>query len=89
VFNDIASMLAGGLDKVRSASYEISQAHAQIQEISDNHAIEKATLQETIDDVENADPNEVAVMLNSLQVQLEASYRVTASLSQLSLAYLL
>lgn len=89
VFNDIAAMITDGLAKVRTTNYEISQAHAQIQQISDNHAVEKATLEETIADVENADVNEVAVKLNALQVQLEASYRVTASLSQLSLAYLL
>ena len=39
----------------------------------------------TINNIENVDMNEAAVSVTSLQTQLEASYRVTALLSQLSL----
>jgi flagellin-like hook-associated protein FlgL len=57
--------------------------------LTEDYKTEKNTLSGIIGDVEDADPNEVAVKINSLQIQLEASYRVTASMSDLSLAYLL
>ena len=36
-------------------------------------------------DIQNADPYEVGVKLNTLITQLQASYQVTAMLSQMSL----
>lgn len=84
-FNDLARMLNSAIDKIDNNLYSLSQDQAQITRIMDAHEVEQNVLQDTIADVEDIDLNEVAVKLNSLQTQLEASYRVTATLSNLSL----
>jgi flagellar hook-associated protein 3 FlgL len=78
-----------GLDYLENESHKLAQVSAHMSRLSEDYKTEKNTLAGIIADVEDADPNEVAVKINSLQLQLEASYRVTASMSQLSLAYLL
>ena len=84
-FNDLAAMMNKALDKVDSELYSLSQSQAQIAKIKDDHKLDQNILQDTVSSVEDVDMNEVAVKLNALQNQLEASYRVTASVSQLSL----
>ncbi len=86
VFNDIATMLNKALDQLDERSFKLSQSHAQITQIAENHKIEKNSLASIVDNVENVDINEVALKLNMLTVQLEASYRVTSTVSQLNLA---
>lgn len=86
VFNDIAAMLNQALDQLDSQSFNLSQSHAQITQIAENHKIEKNSFAAIVDNVENVDINEVALKLNTLTIQLEASYRVTATVSQLNLA---
>ena len=46
---------------------------------------EQAILQNQISDVEDVDINEVAIKLNLLQIQVQASFRVTAAIGELSL----
>ena len=89
VFNDIATMMNKALDQLDTESFKLSQAHAQITQIADNHKVEKNALAATIDNVENVDINEVALKLNTLTIQLEASYRVTATVSSLNLSQFL
>jgi flagellar hook-associated protein 3 FlgL len=85
MFNDVAKMLGTAMDRLESKMTNLSNASAQITEVQDDHALQKTALQGIVDDVENADPNEIAVKLNALQTQLEASYRVTALVQGLSL----
>ena len=44
-----------------------------------------STSKTVLADTQNADPYDVATKLNTLMTQLQASYQVTSSLSQLSL----
>jgi flagellar hook-associated protein 3 FlgL len=89
VFNDLAVVINRGMDKLETETFKLSQTSAKMSQISDGYALEKNTLSGIIADVEDADPNEVAVKLNTMLTQLQASYSVTASVSKLSLAYLL
>ncbi|MCB9990145.1 MAG: hypothetical protein H6867_02045 [Rhodospirillales bacterium] len=84
-FNDMAAMMNRALDAIDSELYSLSQSQAQLDKIKQSHKLDQNILQDTISEVEDADMNEVAVKLNALQIQLEASYRVTASISSLSL----
>lgn len=84
-FNNLAAMMNRALDKVDSKLYSLSQSQAQIAKIKDAHTLDQSILKDTVSSVEDVDMNEVAVKLNALQNQLEASYRVTASISSLSL----
>lgn len=85
VFNDLASMINGALDKLDGESFKLSQAEVQINTFRDAHVEDKSNLQSIVDTVENADMSETALKLNFLSTQLEASYRITAMGSQLSL----
>ncbi len=85
VFNNLVGMVNTAIDTIDSQQFKIESARAQIDEIKQSHQQEQAILQDTIDEVENVDLNEVAVKLNSLQIQLDASYRITARLQDLSL----
>lgn len=89
VFNDIAAMMNKALDQIDTERFKLAQAQAQISQIADNHKVEKNTLLSTIAGAEDVDINEVALKLNTLQTQLEASYRVTATVSSLNLAQFL
>ncbi len=84
-FNDVAAMMNQALDRVDSELYQLSQSQAQLAKIKESHKLDQNILKDTIAQVEDADMNEVAVKLNALQIQLEASFRVTASISSLTL----
>jgi len=85
VLNELTDMMVRALDGLDTQRFNLSQKQAQIAQIQENHKNEQATLLSTISDVEDADINEVAVKLNALQLQLEASFRVTANVQGLSL----
>lgn len=85
VFNVITGMVTDAIDQIDQQRFKLENARARINEIMRNHEQEQSILQETISTVEDVDINEVAVKLNALQLQLEASYGVTARVQQLSL----
>lgn len=85
VLNKATDMMVFALDRLDTLRFDLSEKQAQIAQIQEDHKNDQATLLETISNVEDADMNDVAVKLNALQVQLEASFRVTASLQGLSL----
>lgn len=85
VFNDLAAMINGALDKLDTESFKIGQAAAQLNDIRKNHVVDKNNLQSIVASVEDADMSETALKLNFLSTQLEASYRITASVSRLTL----
>ena len=78
-------MVTDAIDQIDQQRFKLENARARINEIMRNHEQEQSILQETISTVEDVDINEVAVKLNALQLQLEASYGVTARVQQLSL----
>lgn len=86
VFNDAATLLTSAVDRLDLESFKLSTAQAQLDDVRKSHIIEKNVLLSTISGVEDIDLNEAAVKIQSLSTQLEASYQVTALVSQLSLA---
>ena len=86
VFNDLAATINAALDRIDLVEYDIGNVQAQISQIDHNYRQEKNILQDNISSVEDVDINEVAVKLNALATQLQASYQVTGFVQQLSLA---
>ncbi len=86
IINDLGRMINQAIDDLDEVRFALESDRARLSQIKDRHILDKATVLNTISDVENADIDEVAIKLNSLQIQLEASYRVTASVSGLTLA---
>lgn len=85
VFNALSTSVNRALDDIDQQRFKLESARARINEIKENHESEKSLLQASIDEIENVDINEVAVRLNAISFQLEASYGVTARIQQLSL----
>jgi len=85
VFNRVVQMVNGAIDNIDSTRFRLEGVRAQMQETAQEHENEKTLMLNVISDVEDVDVNEVAVRINKLQVQLEASYRVTALAGELSL----
>lgn len=85
VLDSISAMIDGALKKINQESFKIAQTQTRLNVIKDSHTQEKNTLQTIVSQVEDVDTTEVAAKITQLQVQLEASYQVTALVSRLSL----
>ena len=86
--SDRAGTLLSAADTGRSvqdAVTDISLASARMSDAASTNAATKATLQDTLDGIEQASTQEVAAKLLEVQNRLQASYQITASLSKLSL----
>lgn len=85
VVNALTGAVSNALDDIDQTRFKLEGVRAQIDEVRNGHVQSQAVLLNTISDVEDANINEVALQINALQVQLDASFRVTATISQLSL----
>lgn len=86
VFNDMAKNLTAAVDKLDLESFKLSTASVQLNDVKASHKTEKNVLMNTISNIEDVDLNEAAVRIQALGTQLEASYRVTSIIGQLSLS---
>lgn len=84
VLDDLSSMLSQAVDKISDERYKLAQVQVQMDKLNNSYLLEKKAFQDTISEVEDADMTDVATKITSLQIQLEASYSVTATISQLS-----
>lgn len=85
VFNALTASVDAAIDRADQISANLETAHARIVEIQDSQKEQKNVLLNTVSDVENSDINELAVQIQSLQIQINASLAVTARLQDLSL----
>lgn len=86
VYNDITTRLTNAVTRLDNQGSELASAQAQLSTIKDNHTAEKATLLDTISNVENVDMTDASVKIQALGTQLQASYQVTALINKLSLS---
>ena len=86
LFNDLGRMINNAIDDLDTLRFSLESSRAQVIHMQEQHTLDQNTLLGTISDVEDADISEVALSLNFMEIQLEASYRVTASISDLNLA---
>lgn len=85
VFNQLAAAINTAIDNLDNIGYRLSGIQAQLDGIGKDHLEDRNNLMSVISDVEDVDASETALKLKVLSTQLEASYRVTALLSDLSL----
>lgn len=81
----VEDLARNGVKEIISANSSLSAKYAVAENLKDQQNADKATLQNLLDNAENADTTEVLIKLQYTQVQLEAAYQVTSSVSQLSL----
>lgn len=87
--NSMYQTVQAGVSDLRVASAKVASASQALNTVSENHKNDKQNLQKTLESTEAADVTDSIVRFNTLKTQLEASYQVTAILSQLSLARIL
>ncbi|MAI61239.1 MAG: hypothetical protein CBB87_01970 [Micavibrio sp. TMED27] len=85
VFNDMAQMLNTALDDIDTVEYQLESARVRMHTTRESLVEQKNALLNTVSEVEQVDTNEIAVRINAMQVQIEASYRVTALTNELNL----
>lgn len=85
VFNAVGRMMQNALKDIDKMVANLETQRARLAEFKTSYKEQKFALENTISNVEDVDTNEVAVKINALQIQLDASYRVTALLQDLSL----
>lgn len=85
VFNQLAAAINTAIDNLDSIRYQLSGTQAQLDGIRKDHQEDANNLLSIISGVEDADTTEAALKIKILSTQLEASYSVTALLSELTL----
>lgn len=85
IFEEMAKMVGNAIDELDARAFKLENAKVRLDEAKRDHTQQRNVLLATIGDTEDADINEVALQINSLSIQLDASYRVTARVSELSL----
>lgn len=85
VINDIAQKIVGAVDELEREEYRLDLIHAQTSIIEEQYVYQKNALENIIADAEDVDLTETITKLQQVQVGLEASFSVTALISDLSL----
>lgn len=85
VIDDLVATLNNAVKNIDQQSHKLALAQSRINSIKSSHTQEINTLKTIVSDVEDVDTTEVAAKITQLQVQIEASYQVTALTSQLTL----
>lgn len=85
VFQEMTKMVTDAIDEIDTVRFKLENVRATIDRTKQFHTSEKALLEDTVSNIEDVDINEVALSINTLAIQLDASYRVTSRIQQLSL----
>lgn len=85
VFNDLAATISTSVDKLEREEYRLSLVQAQTLTIKEQYTYQTNSLQSIIGEVEDVDLTETVAKIQQLQIGLEASFSVTALISDLTL----
>lgn len=86
VINDLTSSLSRAVTDLTQDMFDIAQVQAQISIIKDSNTDQINAFKDIVGDVEDADITEASAKMLQMQTQLQASFQVTAIVSQLTLA---
>lgn len=85
VFNSAKQMIDQGTDGVVNLHAKVGLVQNQLDQVDQMHNATNTILQTQLGDIENVDVAQAASQLQLLQTQLQASYKVSSIVSQLSL----
>lgn len=85
VFNDLTAMINQAVDKLETQEYRLSLVEAQTATIQEQYVYQTNALETTISEIENIDLTETIAKIQQVQIGLEASFSVTALISDLTL----
>ncbi len=86
VLNDLTSMLNKAVTNLDQESFRLAQVQSQITIVKNTHTEQINTYKDIIGDIEDVDITEASVKITQMQTQIQASFQITAMLSQLTLA---
>jgi flagellar hook-associated protein 3 FlgL len=86
VINDLAATLNKAIDALDQEVFKLTQVQAQISIVKTSNIDQINAYKDIIGEVEDVDITEASVKITQMQTQLQASFQVTALLSQLTLA---
>ena len=78
-------LINAGLDGVREVHSTLAATQTVLNQVEDRHNQALEDINGQISDIQSVDVNDVAVKINTLETQLEASYSVTATMAKLSI----
>lgn len=85
VINDLGSMIANAVDDIERDQYRLALTQAQTQVIEEQYVYQQNALQTVIAEAEDIDLTETVAKIQQVQTGLEASFSVTALISDLTL----
>jgi len=85
VYNGARQMIDQGTTGVTNLDAQVGLVQNQLETADSTHQTTQTTLQTQLGDVENIDVAKATTQLQSLQTQLQASYKVVSMVNQLSL----
>ena len=85
VINAMGRQVDSAIKDITRYRSQLENVRARMAEIEDNHNSQINVFKDIINEVENVDINEIAVSINALSIQLEASFSVTARTQGLTL----
>jgi flagellar hook-associated protein 3 FlgL len=85
VYENMITRINAGINLLRTEEQRLQRADVLLNNIAQEHTFDSNTLANSLGTIEDADPAEVSIKINSLQTQLSAAYQVTALLGTLSL----
>ena len=85
VLNDLANLLNEGIEDLRQEQKRLALIEAQISLVKDQNTYQINSFKDIVSEVEDVDLTETATKIQQVQVGLEASFSITALVSDLSL----
>ena len=85
VLQSLATAVAKATDEIDLMRFDLENARIQMKAAEDDLKSQRKLLVDFVADTENIDETEVALSVNILSVQLDASFRLTAKMQELSL----
>ena len=85
VINDLAATIVKAVDKLEQEEYRLSLVEAQTEMVKEHYVYQTNAFKSVVAEVEDVDLTDTVAKLQQVQLGLEASFSVTALISNLSL----
>jgi len=86
VINDLTASLSTAVKDLTQDQFDLAQVQAQIKIVKDSNTDQINAFKDIIGEIEDVDTTEASAKILQMQTQLQASFQVTALVSQLTLA---
>jgi len=85
IFDYAADLTVGAIRDINTETSKLAAKYSLVQTVATRHKDDLALFKSQIDDIENADTAEALIKMNLLETQISAAYKITSTVSGLSL----